>query len=243
MTAPAGRPPWAAAQHRRPEPRRRRRSSAGLALVAAGLIAIVIGVGGWVLRDHAASARLASQPTRADHQPGHNGPAAQATGKAGRITGTVHPATALTVAKPSWLVIPAIGVSTTLVRLGLTPQGTLQVPSTTAVAGWYTRSPRPGQVGSAIIAGHIDSRLGPGVFYRLSELKRGQFVYVIRTNHTVGVFEVTAVRLYAKAQFPADVVYGAVPDSELRLITCGGDFDYATGSYLSNVVVYAVRVS
>jgi sortase (surface protein transpeptidase) len=227
----------------KPRPRFRRRPFVAIVLASSGLIAIIVGVGGWTLVSHAARDRLASQTSRIDHQPGRNGPAAQATGPVGRITGAAHRARALTVAKPSWLVIPAIGVSTTLVRLGLTAQDTLQVPSTTAVAGWYTGSPRPGQIGSSIIAGHIDSQLGPGVFYRLSELKRGQFVYVIRTDHTVGVFEVTAVRLYAKAQFPATTVYGPVPDSELRIITCGGTFDYATGSYLSNVVVYAVQVS
>ncbi len=203
----------------------------------------MLGVGGWTLVSHVARDRQASQASRVDHQPGNDGPAAQAKGPPGRITGAARRAKALTVAKPAWLVIPAIGVSSTLVRLGLTAQRTLQVPPTAAVAGWYAGSPRPGQIGSAIIAGHIDSRLGPGVFYRLSSLRRGRYIYVIRTDHTVGVFEVTAVHLYAKAQFPATTVYGPVPDSELRLITCGGTFDYATGSYLSNVVVYAVQVN
>jgi sortase (surface protein transpeptidase) len=80
------------------------------------------------------------------------------------------------------------------------------------------------------------------VFFRLRDLRRGEHVYVRRANKTVAEFRVTAVRQYAKNRFPTDAVYGPVPDAELRLITCGGIFDYATGSYLSNVVVYAVLV-
>ncbi len=213
--------------------------------IACGLIATVLGVGGWTLVDRAhrqAQARQASERGQGGHQPGHGGLAAQAPGPVGRISGSSHRAGGGKAAKPDWLLIPAIGVSTTLVRLGITAQGTLQVPATAAVAGWYTGSPRPGQVGSSIIAGHIDSRLGPGIFYHLNKLRRGQFVYVIRSNHTVAVFEVTGRHMYSKASFPRDAVYGPVPDSELRLITCGGTFDYATGSYLSNVVVSAVLI-
>jgi sortase (surface protein transpeptidase) len=131
-------------------------------------------------------------------------------------------------------------VQTSLVDLGLSADGTLQVPASTAVAGWYTGSPRPGAVGSAVIAGHIDSKAGPGVFFRLSSLRPGDRVYVRRADGTLAEFTVTTVSRYAKDGFPTEAVYGAVPDSELRLITCGGTFDYASGSYLSNTVVYAV---
>ena len=153
------------------------------------------------------------------------------------------PSGAAEVAEPASLVIPSIGVTTSLVRLGLTSTGTLQVPSTTTVAGWYTGSPRPGAVGSAVIAGHIDSVSGPGIFFRLSQLQRGDRVYVRRADGTLAVFEVTQVQSYAKDAFPTAAVYGAVPDPELRLITCGGTFDYTTRSYLSNTVVYAKEVS
>jgi hypothetical protein len=147
------------------------------------------------------------------------------------------------VARPVSLVIPAIGVSTTLVHLGLTATGTLQVPSSTSVAGWYTGSARPGAIGSAVIAGHIDSVSGPGVFFRLRLLHPGERVYVRRANGSVAVFEVTAVHSYLKTRFPTEAVYGPQPDAELRLITCGGTFDYATGHYLSNVIVFASLVS
>jgi sortase (surface protein transpeptidase) len=146
------------------------------------------------------------------------------------------------VSRPVELVIPAIGVRTPLVKLGRTPQGTLQVPPSTSVAGWYTGSPRPGQIGSAVIAGHIDSYAGPGVFFRLRLLRPGDRVYVLRADRSLAVFRVTAEHTYPKDHFPTQAVYGPEPDAELRLITCGGVFDPATGSYLSNVVVYASEV-
>jgi sortase (surface protein transpeptidase) len=147
------------------------------------------------------------------------------------------------VARPVALAIPAIGVRTPLERLGRTPQGTLQVPATTTEAGWYTGSPRPGEIGSSIIAGHIDSTQGPGVFFRLRLLRRGDRVYVRRSDGTLVVFRVYAEHMYAKSRFPTERVYGPAPDAELHLITCGGVFDQATGSYLSNVVVYATQVT
>ena len=144
---------------------------------------------------------------------------------------------------PVTLTIPAIGVQTRLVHLGLAASGALQVPSTTAVAGWYTGSPRPGAIGPAVIAGHIDSHVGPGVFFRLSQLRPGRPGLRRRADGTLAVFRVTAVRSYAKDRFPTAAVYGPTPDAELRLITCGGTFDPQLGSYLSNTVVYAVQVS
>jgi LPXTG-site transpeptidase (sortase) family protein len=153
------------------------------------------------------------------------------------------PQGAALVAKPVSLVIPSIGVRTSLVHLGLTSEGALQVPPSTAVAGWYTGSPRPGSIGSAVIAGHIDSYTGPGVFYRLSDLKRGDRVYVRRADGTLAAFKVTEVQQYPKDAFPTAAVYGATPTPQLRLITCGGTFDYSTKSYLSNTVVYATQVT
>lgn len=160
----------------------------------------------------------------------------------GRWT-TNPPANARSVPRPTGLDIPAIGVRTKLIRLGLTAAGTLQVPSSTSVAGWYTGSPRPGATGAAVIAGHIDSYLGPGVFFRLRELKPGQLVYVRRHHARLAVFRVTAVRTYLKTRFPTAAVYGPVPNAQLRLITCGGTFDSATGHYLSNVIVFATLIT
>ena len=151
------------------------------------------------------------------------------------------PAT-LTAPLPVALRIPAIGVRTRLIRLGFTRQGTLQVPNSPSVAGWYTSSPRPGEIGSSIVAGHIDSYLGPGVFYRLRELHPGNRIYVRQADGKLAVFRVTGVHQYPKAHFPTAAVFGPAPDAELRLITCGGTFDYATHNYLSNVVVYSTEV-
>jgi sortase (surface protein transpeptidase) len=178
-------------------------------------------------------------------RPGH--PPGTASAAPGGLTplGTPAPlpkAATITVPLPVALQIPAIEVRTNLIRLGLTRQGTLQVPSSPSVAGWYTPSPRPGEIGSSIIAGHIDSRRGPGVFYRLRDLHPGNRIYVRRANGSLAVFRVTAVHQYSKAHFPTVAVYGPVPDAELHLITCGGTFDYATHSYLSNIVVDSTEV-
>ena len=159
----------------------------------------------------------------------------------GRVAAAPQP-TPQKVARPVSLTIPSIGVRTGLVHLGLTLSGALQVPSTTTVAGWYTGSARPGATGAAVIVGHIDSLTGPGVFFRLRLLHPGSRVYVRRADGTLAVFRVTSVRSYPKSRFPTLAVYGPVPDAELRLITCGGAFDVATGHYLSNVIVYATLV-
>ena len=222
--------PWRApGRHRRSRRPLSPRSRAGVAVVACGVLAAVAGLTGWA---------LAAAPA-----PGYRaGPAPHVPVPAGAVAAVPGPSGRIRVARPVRLVIPVIGVSTTLVRLRLTSARTLQVPASTAVAGWFTGSPRPGAIGSSVIAGHIDSVSGPGVFFRLKDLRHGDRVYVVRADRTVAVFAVTAVRLYAKSRFPTAGVYGPVPDAQLRLITCGGTFDYATGSYLSNVVVYAVLV-
>ena len=137
-------------------------------------------------------------------------------------------------ALPVHLWIPEIAVSTPLVQLGRLPDGSLQVPKAWGTAGWYDGGPRPGQPGPAVILGHVDSKTGPAVFYRLQELQPGDLV-------RVGLAERLA--LYPKDEFPTEAVYFPTLDRELRLITCGGTFDYARGSYRDNVVVYATLVS
>jgi sortase (surface protein transpeptidase) len=147
------------------------------------------------------------------------------------------------VARPVLLEIPEISVKTQLITLGLANDGSMQVPSSSQVAGWFTGSPRPGAIGSSVIVGHVDSHQGAGVFWRLPTLRPGNPVFVQRADGTLVKFQVTDVRTYPKNHFPTQDVYGGTPDAELRLITCGGAFDPATGHYVSNIVVYATQVT
>jgi sortase (surface protein transpeptidase) len=197
-------------------------------MLGAGLIVACAGLAGLALTRQPVAARYAPAPVL----PAPTGPIAAAP-QSGPGP----------VSLPVALTIPSIGVQTSLVHLGLTSSGVLQVPPSTAVAGWYTGSPRPGAVGPAVIAGHVDSRAGPGVFFRLSSLHPGDRVYVRRADGTLAVFLVTDVRQFPKDVFPTAAVYGPTPDAELRLITCGGTFDPKLRSYLSNTVVDAVEAS
>jgi hypothetical protein len=136
--------------------------------------------------------------------------------------------------------IPSIGVSSRLIRLGLNPDGTMEVPRDYGLAGWFTGGAMPGQDGPAVISGHVDSKSGPAIFYRLRELRRGDRIRVRRAAGDWLVFEVTGSARYAKAAFPTEAVFGPVTGPVLRLITCGGAFDRASGHYLDNVVVTAI---
>lgn len=145
-------------------------------------------------------------------------------------------------APPSRLRIASLGVDTALEQLAVDGTGQLQSPKVYEEAGWFAAGTAPGDPGPAVLAGHVDSRTGPAVFYKLHELQAGDRVEVRRGAAWL-TFRVTARERYAKAGFPSDRVYGPTPLPELRLITCGGDFDAARHSYRDNVVVYAVLVN
>jgi Sortase domain len=212
------------------------------ALVVAGLV-----LGGAGLRGHdgppqpAAAAALpavappaAAPPAAA---PGGHSPSAKPSAGA---SAEADPGPVLPPSPPVRLVIPAIRLSTgNLVRLGTNPDGSLEVPDDVRRAGWWTPGPPPGSVGPAVIAGHVDSTRGPAVFYRLGQLGRGQEVRVVRADGRVARFTVDGVERFAKDAFPTERVYGATSRAELRLITCGGDFDRRTGHYVDNVVAFA----
>lgn len=143
---------------------------------------------------------------------------------------------------PATLVIPSLGVNHALEKVGLNPDGTLQVPGLNDVASpaWYSGSPSPGSLGPSVIVGHVDSATsGDGVFFRLGSMLPGQEIDVTRTNGAVEHFTVTKVQSTPKASFPTSEVYGNTSDPELRVITCGGQFDSATGHYLNNIIVFA----
>lgn len=150
------------------------------------------------------------------------------------------------VAAPVSLSIPAIGVRSSVLALGQAADGSLQPPPPGPDydrAGWYRYSPRPGAVGPAIVVGHVDSKArGPSVFFRLGELRPRDVVRIARADGTIAVFAVDDVRRYRKAQFPTQLVYGNTRRAALRLISCGGPFDRATGHYRDNVVVTASLV-
>jgi sortase (surface protein transpeptidase) len=139
---------------------------------------------------------------------------------------------------PVRIAIPSIGVSSPLDRLGRAPDRTVQVPSRWERAGWYAPGTRPGDPGSAVILGHVDSKSsGPAVFYRLPELRRGDRVEVVRADGSRVRFAVQRVQKYPKARFPTADVYYPTLTPMLRLVTCGGAFD--RGHYVDNVIVFA----
>ncbi|MFH9012758.1 class F sortase [Streptomyces sp. NPDC017943] len=177
--------------------------------------------------------------------PGAGAPRPDAGGAGSRRRGGSAPVPAgrrraLARSVPVRLLIPAIGVDTPLLRLGLAADGTVEVPPVTAHdrAGWYRHSPTPGSTGPSVILGHVTvGPYGDGVFRHLDRLRRGERVVARLENGTAAWFAVTAVRTVPKDAFPADDVYGDVDRPELRLITCGGA---RTGDgYADNVIVFA----
>lgn len=153
---------------------------------------------------------------------------------------------ALPSSKPVAIDIPAIGVHSVIQYVGLTPEHTLQVPAPGPrynEAAWYKYSSTPGSTGPAVIVGHVDSAAeGPSVFFSLGDLRPEDKVLVTRADGLVAVFAVDGVRSYPKDRFPTQLVYGKTDHAALRLVTCGGAFDQASGHYLDNIVVYASLV-
>ncbi|MFK5635460.1 MULTISPECIES: class F sortase [unclassified Ornithinimicrobium] len=149
--------------------------------------------------------------------------------------------------RPATVTVHDIGVESVLQPLGLNDDGSLEVPAPGSrydEAGWFTGSPRPGEVGPAVLLGHVNGIAGaPSVFYRLAELRAGHRVTVTRDDGSQAVFEVYRVEQYPKNSFPSAAVYGDTTGPELRLITCAGTWDPGTGHYRDNTVVYAQIVS
>jgi LPXTG-site transpeptidase (sortase) family protein len=142
--------------------------------------------------------------------------------------------------EPTAVRVPAVGIDSELMVLGVGADGTMEVPRGADPAGWFTGAPTPGTLGPAVIAGHVTWNGEDGVFRRLGDVGVGERVEVDREDGVTAIFEVTSVKSYDKDRFPTQKVYGAVPDAQLRLITCGGAFD--GDRYSHNVVVYAELV-
>jgi len=216
-TANSPGPPEAAPR----SPRARFAGLAGTALVLGGLAAVGFAIAAQV------------------HAPQPSASAAGATGPDGR-------GPSLSRSVPVSVDIPAIGVHSRLLHLGLNPDGTVQVPSVTTAANeaaWYKYSATPGQIGAAVIEGHVDSYEGPAVFFRLGALRPGDAIDVTLANGVTAIFRVTGVREYDKDEFPDTLIYGPAQYAALRLITCSGVFDSSTGHYLSSTVVFASLTS
>lgn len=205
---------------------RRRGGLLGLAAVLlAGLVALVLVLGGGPGGSAAQPTPSPTPQAQSSEQPPQDGDAVAALPKS----------------EPVSLDIPAIDAHSSLVPLGLNADNTVEVPpvSTPLQAGWYTYAPTPGEVGPAIVLGHVDGNHRKGIFFRLKELKPGDRVSVKRKDGTTAVFEVTKVSDVPKAEFEKAGVYDDTPDAQLRLITCGGVFDRAAHNYLDNIIVYA----
>ena len=204
-------------------------------LVLGGAVAVVIGLTSQEHAPQPSTAAAAGTSTSAPATPSRPSSPAVARGPA-----------PLPAATPTHVDIPAIGASSDLLQLGQNPDGTVQVPplSANSQAGWYRFSPSPGELGPAVLLGHVDSaEYGPGIFFRLGALHPGDTVTVTRADHRAATFRVDRVESYPKDHFPTLDVYGNTDDAELRLITCGGAFDPSARSYLNNIVVYASLVS
>lgn len=149
----------------------------------------------------------------------------------------------LPTATPTAISIPSIGARSVLNQVGLNPDGTLEVPAPGPrydEAAWYRDSAEPGTIGPAVVLGHIDSaESGPSVFFDLGRVKSGDRIDVNRSDGTVATFLVDSVSRFAKDAFPSRSVYGTTERAELRVITCSGSFDAATGDYRDNTVVFA----
>ncbi|MBW4042232.1 MAG: class F sortase [Acidobacteria bacterium] len=152
-------------------------------------------------------------------------------------------APATTATRPVRIVIPAIGVDAGLIDLARDAQGVLQAPPSTVLdkAGWYAKGTVPGQIGPAVIAGHVDWVKQVAVFHRLGELTAGDAITVVMNDGSTVHFTVDDVRTVSKFAFPTASVYGPTPDPQLRVITCGGPWDDARNIYSDNVVVSAAE--
>src|SRR5215471_61459 len=202
------------------------------AILTAGLI--LLAVGGLVVL-HAMAGGVSLPPAGAQQIPATVGTAVPAPVSLSDMAPPLPPST------PVRIEIPALAVNAPIMRLGRNSDGTVQVPpfGNHNLAGWYDGSVTPGQAGSSVVLGHVDSYAGASVFFSIKNLLRGEEIDVVRADGTVAAFAVDGVQKVAKALFPASAVYGNVPYPGLRLVTCGGPFDAGRGQYLDNIVVYA----
>jgi hypothetical protein len=220
--------------------------------MTAAVTVVLLLVGGALVAKSFAGADGPPQPSAAQSAPasvdgGAQPPASSSTPSPGTPGAATTPdfGPIMEPSAPVALTIPSIGVNTKgIVDLHLDKGGKLEAPTDFAKAGWYANGPTPGEFGPAVIGAHVDSKSGPAVFYRLGSLQKGAQVAVLRKDGSTAHFVVDRVARFAKANFPTATVYGDTKGrAELRLITCGGAFDQATGHYVDNIVAFAHLVS
>lgn len=222
---------------------RRTRLVATIAAVVLGVSGVAaVGVGVSRQQPAPAAPPAASSPSRQAEAPSSAPPSG-----AGRVSrpamAPAHDVPLLDYAEPERVTIPSIGVDSRLVDLGLDSAGMMETPVPVEVAGWFTPSPPPGVGGATVLAGHVTWDQQPTVFFKLGELRKGDKVSVTREDGARVTYEVYRIGSFPKDSFPTDEVYGQPGRSELRLITCGGDYDEASKRYLDNVIVWAGAVA
>ena len=231
-------------------------AAAASVLVLAGALLLVTGARAQRRPPQPPAVAAIPFATQPDSQPAAepSSAPAQPPGRSSRpATGALPPASSrpnagplLGRSLPVQLEIPQIQVRTPLLQLGLNADQTVQAPplAKDSPAGWYKYSPTPGELGPAVILGHVDSAdHGPGVFFKLGGLPPGATLSVTRADRSTAVFRVDRVVSYPKDQFPTLEVYGNTDTAQLRLVTCGGTFDPSSHKYQSNVIAFATLVS
>jgi sortase (surface protein transpeptidase) len=189
--------------------------------------------------------RVAAERTTAQHERLAAMTAAERRTARGGTDGLQDPSVAApptrSTAKPVRLLIPRIGVDSSLEALRQDSRGVLIAPAYADTAGWWSKGVVPGDVGAAVIVGHLDTILGPAVFVHLKQLRPGDLIEVRMSDGRTVRFSVDGSHVVKKALFPSDQVYGATPDAQLRLITCSEPFDPVAHSYTDNLVLFATR--
>lgn len=221
--------------NRSTKPRRRHPRVAALALAGVALIATAIAVAS---RPPSATIDSSSQLERRLPlpEPQPPGPEPQPLPK---TTPPPKPRVWSQMPPPRRLSIPAIGVRARIIPLGLKPDGTSETPSNATDTGWFAPGPEPGEKGAAVVMGHVDSYTGPGVFFRLRALRRGDRIAIALADRRTLRFVVTGAKQTPKSNFPKKLVFARTDRPTLRLVTCGGAFDRTTGHYVDNYIVFA----
>lgn len=147
---------------------------------------------------------------------------------------------ALEAAEPTEIHIPKLSISAPFsAPLGLLDSGEIEVPEGYEEVAYYKYGPTPGEIGPAVVLGHVDSVDGPAVFYSLGQLQKGDPIEIYREDGTVATFIVTALERHSQDEFPTEKVYGSLDYAGLRLITCSGTYDKDELRYSHNLIIYA----